>query len=236
MSALVVASTNDSVPLGASSLSGADFHRSHGIDGAFSVETSAQAEKFLLEESSRASIETHTLKGDSITVLYSRIDPAPRVLVLGAGPDALPVVELLARLGWNVTLIDHRSTYLDRIEVASVTTVLLDSPSALESELALDTFAAAVVMSHNLAADRQYLRQLAASTVRFVGLLGPVERKTRLLDELGELGAQLENRVFGPVGFDIGAETPESIALSIAAQIHAALESRCGLPLDDSHA
>ncbi len=236
VSSLIVASTSDSAPVGASIVSGAGFHNSHGIDGALLHEILAQAEKILLAEPSRAFTATHKLNGDSISVLYSRIDPAPQVLVLGAGPDALPVVELMARLGWNVTLVDHRPTYVDRTNVASVTKILLQSPSALEDELRLDTFAAAVVMSHNLTADRQYLRQLAASSVPFVGLLGPVARKTRLLNELGELGTHLQQRVSGPVGFDIGANTPESIALSIAAQVHAAHASRCGLPLDNSHA
>jgi xanthine/CO dehydrogenase XdhC/CoxF family maturation factor len=116
--------------------------------------------------------------------------------------------------------------------VDSVSNVLLQSPAALKSDLELNAYAAAVVMSHNLAADRQYLDQLASSNIPFIGLLGPTARKARLLDELGDAGKNLQQRVHGPVGFDIGAATPESIALSIAAQIHASVRSRGGQPLD----
>ena len=195
---------------------------------------SVQAEKALAAESALAENASHKFEGESITVLYSRVDPAPQVLILGAGPDALPLVQFIAQLGWSVTLVDHRPSYLDRISVDSVANTLLQSPATLHSDLNMNDFAAAVVMSHNLAADRQYLSQLAASDIPFIGLLGPKKRKTRLLDELGNAGAILRQRIHGPVGFDIGAHTPESIALSIATQIHASIRSRNGEPLDRS--
>jgi len=163
------------------------------------------------------------------------VDPAPRILVLGAGPDALPVVEFMSQLGWHVTVVDHRSAYLGRINVDFSSNMLLQSPAMLQDDLVLNSFAAAVVMSHNLAADRQYLAQLSKSDIAFIGLLGPAARKLRLLDELGEIDPNLQQRIHGPVGFDIGASTPESIALSITAQVHASMKFRSGQALDTSH-
>lgn len=232
VSATVVATTSDSTLLGASALLGNEFHRNCGIGESFAELVKTHAATTLCADSSLAQNSHHEIAGESITVLYSRVDPAPRILVLGAGPDALPVVEFLAQLGWSVSVVDHRPSYLDRISVACVANVLLQSPAALHSNLELNAFAAAVVMSHNLSADRQYLSQLASSEVPFIGLLGPSSRKARLLDELGDAGTKLQQRVHGPVGFDIGADTPESIALSIAAQIHASVRSRGGQPLD----
>jgi len=234
VSAAVVASTDGGTLLGASTLVGADFQSNYGIGDSFAQQVSAHAAKFLSANSTPAETANHESEGTSLSVLYSRVDPPPRILVLGAGPDALPVVQFISQLGWSVTVVDHRPAYLERITVDSVSNKLLPSPATLHSDVDMNTFAAAVVMSHNLSADRQYLSQLAASEIPFIGLLGPKARKTRLLDELGDAGASLPRRIHGPVGFDIGANTPESIALSIAAQVHASISSKSGEPLDDS--
>ena len=81
----------------------------------------------------------------------------------------------------------------------------------------------------------QYLAQLAQSGVRYVGLLGPQERRRRLASELGARAAELTGRLFGPVGLDIGARTPEAIALAIIAEIHAILAGRGGRPFSAAH-
>jgi xanthine/CO dehydrogenase XdhC/CoxF family maturation factor len=82
-------------------------------------------------------------------------------------------------------------------------------------------------MSHHLKSDEAYLRQLAEAGVPdYVGLLGPQVRRARLAGALGPLDAALKSRLRGPVGIDIGASTPESIALSIISQIHAWLAGR----------
>ena len=88
------------------------------------------------------------------------------------------------------------------------------------AKLDLQRFAAAVVMSHHLASDRQYLRQLALSDIEYIGLLGPRDRRVRLLQELGEFADKLTPRLHGPAGLDIGGRGPASIALSIVAEIH----------------
>ena len=98
----------------------------------------------------------------------------------------------------------------------------------LASRLDLSGYDAAVVMSHHLQADLHYLRQLANSPVRYVGLLGPRERRKRLVADLGALASRLADRLRGPVGLDIGARTPEAIALAIVAEIHAVLAGRAG--------
>jgi xanthine/CO dehydrogenase XdhC/CoxF family maturation factor len=75
-------------------------------------------------------------------------------------------------------------------------------------------------MSHHLDSDRQYLSQLANSHIPYIGLLGPINRRRRLLEELGELAVKLEHRLHGPAGIDIGGRGPASIALSIVSEIH----------------
>jgi len=160
-------------------------------------------------------------------VFIAPVDLPARLLILGAGADAVPVVELAALLGWQVTIADHRPAYTVAERFARAHVVL--SPAMeLSKRLKFDEFDAAVVMSHHLPTDQIYLAALADSAVRYVGLLGPANRRKRLLSELGERAALLSKRLAGPVGLDIGAHTPEAIALAIVAEIHAHLAGRTG--------
>lgn len=156
-------------------------------------------------------------------VLYTPLIPVPHVLILGAGLDAVPLVNVISELGWRVSIADHRPTYLGRAEFVRVEATLTVRPESLADEVALTDFDAIVVMSHHLLTDRQYLRQLAPLATPYLGLLGPPARKQRLLEELGDEGRRLAERLRGPVGIDIGADTAESIAVSIAAEIQQVL-------------
>jgi xanthine/CO dehydrogenase XdhC/CoxF family maturation factor len=147
--------------------------------------------------------------------------PPPHLLLCGAGPDAVPVAATAHALGWRVSVVDHRPAYAlpERFPGA---TVLRGDARDLASRIPLDQCHAAVVMSHHLASDVAYLRALAAAGVPdYVGLLGPAARRRRIAQELGTAAGQLQFRLRGPVGIDIGAVTPEGIALAIVSQIHA---------------
>jgi xanthine dehydrogenase accessory factor len=145
----------------------------------------------------------------------------PRILLLGAGPDTIPVVDLAARLNWKVTLVDHRPAYAVPGHFPAAERVVLARPEELGARLDLQRFAAAVVMSHHLPSDLAYLRALSASTIPYVGLLGPALRRERLLADLGPDAQALRARLYAPVGLPLGGRSPESIALSIVAQLHA---------------
>lgn len=147
----------------------------------------------------------------------------PRVLVLGAGPDAVPLVELAARLYWKVTLVDHRPAYAASARFPSAERVMLARPESLAEVLELSQYSAAVVMSHHLPTDLQYLRVLEHSPLPYVGLLGPPARRDKLLAELGERAVPLRPRLHAPVGLDLGVRSPEAIALSIVAEMLAFL-------------
>jgi xanthine/CO dehydrogenase XdhC/CoxF family maturation factor len=145
----------------------------------------------------------------------------PRILLLGAGPDAVPVVDFATRLHWKVTLVDHRSAYAITGHFPAAERVVLARPEKLAEALDLSSFAAAVVMSHHLASDLAYLRALAASAIPYVGLLGPAARREKLLSDLGAEREKLRTRLRAPVGLPLGGRTPESIALAIVAELHA---------------
>jgi xanthine/CO dehydrogenase XdhC/CoxF family maturation factor len=151
------------------------------------------------------------------------------------------VAELAAFLGWNVTVVDHRSQYAQPERFPGAAAVLNGGPRALAAMLLdeeaaapatrtrLAPFPAAIVMSHHLATDRAYLQALASSSIPYVGLLGPAARRERLLEELGDAAAALRPRLRAPVGLDLGAVSPEAIALSIIAEIQAELAGRGSL-------
>ncbi|MEP6546389.1 MAG: XdhC family protein [Gammaproteobacteria bacterium] len=152
--------------------------------------------------------------------------PPPHLLICGAGPDAQSVVSAARALGWRVSVVDHRPAYVQAANFRGAEVKLCD-PSLLSSAVALERCHAAVVMSHHLHSDAAYLRELAqAGAPAYVGLLGPEVRRARLSQELGPLAEPLAFRLHGPVGIDIGAVTPEGIALAIVSQIHAWLAGR----------
>jgi xanthine/CO dehydrogenase XdhC/CoxF family maturation factor len=147
--------------------------------------------------------------------------PPPHLLVCGAGPDAQPLTANARALGWRVTVVDHRAGFTAAARFPGAD-VKLAKPSSLRSIVNLDGCHAAVVMSHHLFSDAAYLRELAiAGTPGYVGLLGPAARRNRLAKELGAVMDELDARLHAPVGIDLGAATPEGIALAIISQIHA---------------
>lgn len=152
--------------------------------------------------------------------LIQFLAPPPHVLVCGAGPDSEFVVAQLLALRFAVTVAEHRPVYNEPARFRAAT-FSFGAPPSLAERVNLRNCFFAVVMSHHLLSDASYLEVLANSTVAHVGLLGPATRRDRLLAEIGGAAGLLASRLRGPVGLDIGAVTPEAIALSIVAQIYA---------------
>jgi xanthine/CO dehydrogenase XdhC/CoxF family maturation factor len=167
------------------------------------------------------------LASPPIEALVTPVLPPPALLILGGGPDARPLARLALEIGLDVTVADHRPAYADPARFPGCRVVCSDA-DAIGAALDLGSFDAAVVMSHHLASDALYLSALAARGPGYVGLLGPSARRQRLLGEMGEAAATLAGRLRGPVGLDIGARTPEAIAIAIVGEVHAVLSGRHG--------
>jgi xanthine/CO dehydrogenase XdhC/CoxF family maturation factor len=192
-----------------------------GADRASSAQLRALAEQCGAQKSSQ--FLSQALPDIDLLALYQA--PPSQILLLGAGPDAQPVAELAAFLGWQITVIDHRSHYARAARFAGAKAVL-DSGAPGLSELLRGVhapFDSAIIMSHHFATDLAYLRIVAQTEIPYVGLLGPVARRERLMTELGPLAAPLRSRLRAPVGLDLGAASPESIALAIVAEIQGTL-------------
>jgi xanthine/CO dehydrogenase XdhC/CoxF family maturation factor len=179
----------------------------------------AAADSSLAEGASREIVSDRGSRRLRAFVQY--LAPPPHVLLCGAGPDAQPVAAAARALRWRVTVVDHRPAYADAQRFPGAR-VVLAAASSLAETVDLSRCHAAVVMSHHLDSDVAYLRALSAAALpAFVGLLGPVARRRRITHELGPAGEGLRERLHGPVGIDIGAVTPEGIALAIVSQVHA---------------
>jgi xanthine dehydrogenase accessory factor len=159
----------------------------------------------------------------SRTIFTEVLQPPPDLMVCGAGDDARPLVAFAAAAGFRVTVVDHRPAYLTRARFPEARALLSLRPDDPEPGLPLHGRTYAVVMTHSLARDSAWVRRLAPAGVPYVGVLGPRARTERMLAELPE---RLRERVFGPVGLDVGADGPEQVALSVLAEVLAVAAGR----------
>jgi xanthine/CO dehydrogenase XdhC/CoxF family maturation factor len=173
---------------------------------------------------------------DGTQVAFEIITPAVRLVICGSGPDVVPLVRFGSELGWTMMVVDHRPVehaHPERFPGARV--VECGDPAYLANAIDLTSGTAAVVMSHHYARDLEYVRSLLGSRVAYIGVLGPRARAERMLADVTALGGIVErgDRLFAPVGLDIGSEGPDAIALSIIAEVAATLHRRSGGHLRD---
>ncbi len=155
-----------------------------------------------------------------VSVLVETIAPSPQLFVLGSGHDAMPVVTLAKSIGFRVTVADlairERSRFLAADHVVA-TSGSIDRVRTL-IDAAHDAYV--VIMHHQLTADRDAIGMALASRARYIGVLGPARRTRDLLAELGRVPGD-DARLHAPIGLDVGAETPEQIALAIVGEVQA---------------
>lgn len=205
-----------------------------------------QEEKILLSDQTAIATEGQLLFNQRISivkeyadhsVLYQFIPPPIQLVIAGAGNDAQPLTELASQLGWDITIADARPTYATPERFSKATRICRVKPAELLSAVKIDEQTAVVLMTHNYNNDLVALEQLIHTKCNFIGLLGPKKKLNKMLDQLAGKGIiindELMQRIYGPVGLDIGAETSEEIALSILAEIKAVFSNRNGSSLKE---
>jgi xanthine/CO dehydrogenase XdhC/CoxF family maturation factor len=186
----------------------------HGSLGSAEVDAPAVEAARGLFAAGRASVEKIAGRRLFIEVL----PPPPDLIVCGAGEDARPLVAYAADAGFRVTLVDHRAALLAPEAFPQASERLLARPEDSGIVLPPGERSLAVVKTHSLAIDREWVRRLLAAGLPYVGVLGPRARTESILREIGATAADGE-RVFGPVGLDLGADGPRQVALSIVAEL-----------------
>ncbi|WP_201601472.1 XdhC family protein [Psychrobacter submarinus] len=161
--------------------------------------------------------------------LVQHLQPQIRLLVCGAGNDVMPLVTMAKLQDWHVTVIDSRPQYATRQRFPQADAALYVALNDSETLLKLSQNAAVALMSHSLSQDRARLAVLLknANHCNYIGQLGPRYRTERLIKEISATCADPTaladgiNQLHYPIGYKLGGDGPEALALSIIAQISA---------------
>lgn len=186
----------------------------------------------LVLQSGKSVFRQFTGEGWSITAFIEYLQPPVSLVVVGAGNDAIPMMQFADTLGWDVRVVDGRNTHARPERFASACQVLVSKPEQVLEQLPMDERTVFVMMTHNYNYDLAMLRALLSTRTPYIGMLGPRKKLERMLDELRsggmEVAESMLEKVYGPAGLEIGAETPEEIALSIIAEIQGVLTGTSG--------
>jgi xanthine/CO dehydrogenase XdhC/CoxF family maturation factor len=153
----------------------------------------------------------------------SYVAPPISLIIAGAGMDAIPLQAIAETLGWQVTLVDGRHTHAKAERFPAACQIIVSKPERVLEQIHIDEQTAVVLMTHNYQYDYALLKILVGKNVSYIGALGPKKKLDRMIQDLQEEGIYLnqdqKNILYGPVGLELGAETPPEIALSISAEI-----------------
>ncbi|MEY2518978.1 MAG: xanthine dehydrogenase accessory factor, partial [Verrucomicrobiota bacterium] len=219
---------------GAPSLMSFDTRLRFGCNGKIEIFVEAVREEFLAElkthfaerrncravtlfEGEQAELGTRVISLDQQvpgSAFVQKIEPPIRLIIFGDGPDNVPLRAFAEVLGW------------DMIEVDQAT----DLPSCADQRTA------AIVKSHNYGRDFAALSHLLKLVFPYVGLLGPRKRRDQLLNAVWDNGISIDAELFAPAGLDLGAETPEEIALALVSEIQAVFAGSSAESLRDRKA
>jgi len=186
-------------------------------------------------ETQRSTVRQIEFNGVITESLFEFIPPSIRVVIAGAGNDVKPLVSMASLLGWETIVADGRKTHATVKRFPSAAQVIVAKPLALSESISFDRNTVLLLMTHNYNYDLELLHIMLLRPFAYIGVLGPKKKFERMADDLSKSSVfitedQLE-RIFAPVGHDIGAETSEEIAVSIVAEIKAVFSNKLGTSL-----
>ncbi|MBE9104543.1 XdhC family protein [Nostoc cf. edaphicum LEGE 07299] len=180
----------------------------------------------------KSRVNNYQLPLGSAEVFIEVIQPPTALIIFGAGYDAVPVAQFAQALGWDVTVVDCRANEATKARFPMPCDIILNRREIIHKQVFINAHTVAVVMTHNYLDDLEILKMLLPSPTRYIGVLGPKLRTERLLEDIRLQGIDYTSeqlkRLHGPIGIDIGADTPEEIAIAIIAEIQAVLTNRNG--------
>jgi len=210
----------------------------HIYDPGLSVGVEADASMALAQQ---ASVIKDYISGENqFTAFLEFIKPVVSIVIIGAGNDVKPVVQIAHTMGWYITVVDGRPNYATKERFPEADRMIICPPGEILQCVRPDRQTVFVLMTHNYTNDILSFRELMRLPVplSYLGILGPRKKLERILNEMqidGDLPEQSHlSTVYGPVGLDLGAETPEEIALSIIAEIKAVLSKKSGKSLREN--
>jgi xanthine dehydrogenase accessory factor len=174
--------------------------------------------------------------GATLEVFVEPLRPEPRLLVAGSGYVAQALARLAVPLGWRVTLLDDRTEFVRSATLPEGVETLIGEMAEHLEERRPDPMTAVVIVTRGHRADQEVLRAALSTAAGYVGMIGSVSKVRAIFRNLLRDGVSSETlaRVHAPIGLDLRAETPDEIALSIAAELLLWRRGGTGLPLKES--
>ena len=157
------------------------------------------------------------------------LQPEIKLFVFGRNYDVIPLAQIAKNIGWEINIVAKP------LKVSKQIFGLVDKViNPYKTPIKTDDYSVALLMSHDYKTDKDNLVMLQKHNLKYIGLLGPKSRKEKILNELNDLGITVRRgNIFGPMGLDTGATSPEEIAISIIAEIRACFAGRNGGRLRD---
>jgi xanthine dehydrogenase accessory factor len=163
-----------------------------------------------------------------IEVFIEVLKPAIHLTLFGAGYDSIPLVRMARELGWYVSLADDRQVHLQSGRFPEANELIEVPRSQVSQKLKFGAYAAAILISHSYKFDLEVFKELLKTEIPYIGMLGPRKRFDKMIAEVGSISQANLQKIHSPIGLDIGAETPEEIALAILSEIQASFTKRSG--------
>jgi len=176
---------------------------------------------------------THVYDADGyqVKLLIEVIPPVTHLVLYGSNYDIYTMVRMATELGWNTTVVTNLQK-ADKALFASATKLLSNKGP---EQPVIDAYTAVMLMAHDYKTDFNNLRYVLTTAARYIGLLGPRKRGTKMFDALQSEGQSVSpddmQRIYSPAGLDIGATTPEEIAVSVVAEVKSCFAHRQGMNL-----
>lgn len=201
-------------------------------------ENSSPLSRFIVEEGAQSFSKRKSIVKDYAhpnyagNLLFEFIQPAIALFIIGAGNDAIPLITIAHQLGWDVSVVDGRNTHAKKDRFISACQILVSKPEQVLDKIAIDSRTCFVLMTHNYQYDVKMLAALIHQPISYIGILGPKKKLQKMIAQLTDEGIAITdsmlNKIYGPTGLEIGAETPEEIAISILAEIQAVFTNKQG--------
>lgn len=179
---------------------------------------------------------SETTTKEALDEFHQTISPGFKIVIIGTEHDAVELCSYAAATGWEVDIVSSKENSKTIDNFPGATNYLEMDEKELE-RINFDSQTAVLLMTHNYARDLKYLSVLTEKNIKYIGLLGPRKRREKLLNDLFEKNEWVSDdfleTIFGPTGINIGAETPQEIAISILAEVLSVFRSQKPISLKD---